>query len=81
MFMMMMAVRSAHRASVPLMSKNRTTILFSVPLGFHALKLECGKNSTIGRTANRNVIQILRGIIRHRGAALVITGFEPGVAR
>jgi hypothetical protein len=66
--MVMMTTRSPDGASVSVMSKNHTIVGFSAPrrFGFHAKKLGENFNSTIGRTANRNVIQILRGVIRHR---------------
>lgn len=39
MMFTMTAVRSPHGASISLMSKNQTVILFFISRGFHALKL------------------------------------------
>jgi hypothetical protein len=53
-------MRSPPGGSVPVMSKSHTIILLAVGRGFHALKLRREAGSTIGRTADRDVIQILR---------------------
>lgn len=60
--LVVMTMRSPHRASLSVMSKNQTVGFFSIWRGFHAKKLRGDCNSTIRRTANRDVIQILTSL-------------------